>query len=343
MKRRKILKKKLSFHFYFISIVVVAILISSVVSSVVTDLTVTLIGQTFKISSTILIFGYSLIVGALLSYIISRVLLYPIRLIRKAMNDVTEGDFDVRIKQSTNYAEINDIYNSFNMMMDELKTTEILQSDFVTNVSHEFKTPLNAIEGYTTLLQNDNLTQEDIKIYTDKILLNTKRMSELVGNVLLLSKIDNQVIDSKKTKYSLDEQIRKSIVLLESKWSEKNIDLDIELDEIMIYEEESLFYHVWINLIDNAIKFSPFNGKITIRLFEKNDNIHFEISDVGPGIPIEHQKHIFDKFYQVDSSRKSQGNGLGLALVKKIVDRSDGEIRLSNLAKGCKVEVILNK
>lgn len=343
MKRKKFIKKKLSFHFYFISIVVIAILITSVVSSLVTDLTVTLIGQTIKITSTVLIFGYSLIVGILLSYIISRVLLYPIRLTRKSMNNVAQGDFDVRIDQKSRYAEIDDIYQTFNMMMDELKATEILQSDFVTNVSHEFKTPLNAIEGYATLLQRENLSEEEKKEYTDKILLNTKRMSELVGNVLLLSKIENQVIDSKKNKYSLDEQIRQSIVLLEPKWSRKKINLDIDLEEIYIIEEESLYSHVWINLIDNAIKFSPENGKISIKLFSFEGKIIFSISDEGPGIPKEHQKHIFDKFYQVDSSRKSQGNGLGLALVKQIIDRSFGEINIENLEKGCKIEVVLNQ
>ena len=161
--------------------------------------------------------------------------------------------------------------------------------------------------------------------------------------MLLLSKIENQVIDSKKNKYSLDEQIRQSIVLLEPKWSRKKIDLDIDLEEIYIIEEESLYSHVWINLIDNAIKFSPENGKISIKLFSFEGKIFFSISDEGPGIPKEYHKHIFDKFYQVDSSRKSQGNGLGLALVKQIIDRSFGEINIENLEKGCKIEVILNQ
>ena len=190
----------------------------------------------------------------------------------------------------------------------------------------------------TTELNVDEVENE----YIEKILFNTKRLSELVSNILLLSKVDNKAIQAKKTTYRLDEQIRQSIVLLEPKWSAKEIDFDVDLDEIEYTGDESLMFHVWNNLLDNAIKFSPENGLIRMKLERADNQTTFTIEDEGCGISDEEKKHIFNKFYQSDSSHKSEGNGLGLALVKNILTLCSGEISVTDSKNGgAKFTVVL--
>jgi signal transduction histidine kinase len=233
------------------------------------------------------------------------------------------------------------MYESFNIMTEELSATEILQTDFVSNVSHEFKTPINAIEGYATLLQDETLSEEEEREYVEKILLNTKRLSDLVGNILLLSKVDNQAIPASRATYSLDEQIRRAILYLEPKWEKKNILFDVELDTVDYYGNESLMLHIWTNILYNAIKFSPEGGEVRVRLYEKDGNVVFSVSDQGAGIDENAKKHIFDKFYQSETSHKGEGNGLGLALVKRITDLAGGTVTAENLSLGgCRFEVI---
>ena len=208
-------------------------------------------------------------------------------------------------------------------------------------VKHD-KTPINAIEGYTTLLQNAENIDGTESDYIEKILLNTRRLSSLVSNILLLSKIENQSIPAHKETYRLDEQIREVILALESAWEQKEIDFDVDLEEIHYFGNENLMYHVWMNLIGNAIKFSPQAGIVKVRLFEKENKIHFFIEDEGAGLSEEAKKHIFDKFYQADTSHKQEGNGLGLALVKRILAMTGGEVFAENLpVKGCRFTVIL--
>lgn len=163
-------------------------------------------------------------------------------------------------------AEFRTMAHNFNIMARELAHTEILRNDFVENVSHEFKTPLSAIEGYTMLLQKKELSNEKREEYTGKILHNAKHLSVLTGNILLLSRLENQEIDIKKEFYSLDEQLREIILMFEEKWSTKNIDLDIEMDDVIIYANEGLMAHVWQNILENAIKFTNENGCIQIQL-----------------------------------------------------------------------------
>ena len=227
-------------------------------------------------------------------------------------------------------------------MTQELAANEILKSEFVSNVSHEIKTPVTAIEGYAMLLQgSENLSAEESE-YVDKIVANSSRLSELVTNVLLLSKIDNQAIETKAEKFSLDEQIRQSILMLEQKWSEKNIELDVEMQSVQYEGNRGLMLHIWNNLIGNAIKFTPENSTVSIRLEQNEGSIVFTVDDEGMGIPEESIRHIFDKFYQADNSHKQEGNGLGLALVKRIVDMLGGSISAQNLeSAGCRFKVII--
>ncbi len=285
----------------------------------------------------------SLFIAAIAARFLSNHFFEPVKVLRDGMLRVADGDFSVRIETKSTSSEIQEMFDGFNMMTKELASTEILQTDFVSNVSHEFKTPINAIEGYTTLLQSMDNIDETGNEYIEKILFNTKRLSSLVSNILLLSKIENQSIQTKQVRFRLDEQIRETIVALEQQWTEKNIELNVDLDEIEYYGSEALSYHIWSNIIANAIKFSPDGGTVKIKLSKERGKVVFKVEDNGPGLSDEAQKHLFDKFYQEDSSHKQEGNGLGLALVKRIVTILDGEVFAENVENcGCRFTVILN-
>ena len=286
--------------------------------------------------------GVCLLIGILVTSQLSKYFFNPIKKLRFAMDKVADGDFSVRLEEKSSSKEIMEIYTGFNLMAHELSSTEILQTDFVSNVSHEFKTPINAIEGYAMLLQGTSANQAEQADYVDNILLNTKRLSDLIGNILLLSKLDNQIAPETRTSFRLDEQIRQSLLMLENLWEPKEIEFDVELDELSYCGNESMLLQVWNNLIGNAVKFSPDQGLISIQLKRADDQIICSISDEGPGIPEDEHPHIFDKFYQADSSHKQEGNGLGLALVKRIVDIAGGSISISNNPeKGCTFTVAL--
>jgi len=210
-----------------------------------------------------------LLVGILVTSQLSKFFFDPIKKLRKAMDQVAEGNFSVRLEEKSNSKEIMEIYTGFNLMAHELSSTEILQTDFVSNVSHEIKTPINAIEGYSTLLQDGDNLNAGQQEYIDKILYNTKRLSSLVGSILLLSRLENQQIPTNRSLYRLDEQIRQSIVGLESAWEPKNIEFDVELDRVEYLGNEAMMRHVWDNLISNAVKFSPSEGLVRLTLAKK--------------------------------------------------------------------------
>ena len=299
-----------------------AIWLSLVFSTVISALLFAFLNHFFKLPGSIPVLGWLLIfntlIAGLITSFINAKLLEPITRLSKAMKEVSQGDFEQHLETNSRIAEVGE---------------EVLQMDFVSNVSHEFKTPINAIEGYTMLLQGEELSQEQ-EGYVEKILFNTKRLSGLVGNILLLSKLENQNIPMKKTKYRLDEQIRQAFLSLESKWTEKEIGFQVELEEVKYTGNEGLLMHIWMNLLDNAIKFSPAKGTITMFLKQEKNSVKFIVEDEGPGIEEDVKTRIFDKFYQVDGSHKAEGNGLGLALVKRIVDSAGGTIKAENREYG---------
>lgn len=285
---------------------------------------------------------FSLIVALLAARLFSRLFFDPIKKLREGMKQVADGDFGIRLETKSNSVEIQELIAGFNLMVKELGSIEMLQTDFVSNVSHEFKTPINAIEGYTTLLQGNEHLGEEQKEYVDKILYNTHRLSNLVSNILFLSKIENLDIQTHLTSYRLDEQIRESIVALETDWEPKNIEFDVDLESIEYYGNEGIIRHVWDNLIGNAIKFSPPKGEIAISLQKMPECYLFMIEDQGPGIPEEKMQHIYDKFFQGDTSHKEEGNGLGLALVERILELAGGQIHAENVEHGgCRFMVTL--
>lgn len=284
----------------------------------------------------------SLLLGAVIAVYVGKLIIRPVQNIGNAFDELSKGNFDVKVSENERISEIKEIARQFNAMTYDLSHIETLRNDFVANVSHEFKTPIASIEGYATLLQNHNLSPEKHDRYVEKILENSRRLTNLSGNILLLSKLENRETVSDKTEYRLDEQLRKCVLMLENKWTEKCIEFDIELPQVLYYGSESLLEQVWINILDNAVKHSPTGGIITITLTNSEDFVSVSISDCGNGMSDEVKKHIFEKFYQGDSSRKSEGNGLGLALVKRIVELCKGNITVnSSLGKGAEFTVNL--
>lgn len=334
---------RISIRLLFTILVMVELLVVVVLSWLISEVVHHLFKITLNVPSVLWLLVISLVVGGAITSFLGQQFFAPMTKLGKAMSKVAEGDFSVRLETRHPLKEFRDIYANFNLMVEELSATEILQTDFVSNVSHEFKTPISAIEGYATLLQNDSdNSPQEREQYVEKILFNTQRLSRLVYNILLLSKVDNQAILSNQTTFRLDEQIRQSIVMLEPEWDKKELEFDVNMDKLKYTCNEGMLTHIWSNLLSNAIKFSPQNGTIVLRLKETPQNIEFTIEDQGPGIDESVQRHMFDKFYQGDSSHKAEGNGLGLALVKQILTTYHGDIRAENIPEGgCRIVVHL--
>lgn len=330
MKSQKATPRGDNLRLYFIVCIFAILCVTLGVSALLTLLLEWLTNTHFTVPTIVWMVLFSVVLGGGLSIIMSRFFLRPVTRMGRAMERVAAGDFTVRLDNPSALGEMRDSYAHFNTMTRALAATETLQSDFISNVSHEFKTPINAIEGYAMLMQdagNDPALQRE---YADKILLSTRRLSELVNNILLLSKVDNQTMPLEKHPYRLDEQLRRAILLLERKWTQKQIEWDVDMDEATYTGNESLMLHVWVNLLDNAIKFDPVGGEIRLRLHCESTCIRITVSDNGPGIPKDQQSAIFERFYQADGSHKSEGNGLGLALARRIVRMCGGEISVSS-------------
>ena len=323
-------RSKINYGFIFSSAAFIGSLLSTALALAVVWLLNRRFGVWLGIPYTIRVLLISILSGAAIAVGLSKIFVSPMMKLGDAMRKVAGGDFSVRLDCTSKIRDVREVYGSFNTMVKELGNTETLQTDFVSNVSHEFKTPINAIEGYASLLQDSQLTDEQKNTYIDKIIFNTRRLSDLVGNILLLSKVNNQTISLKASTFRLDEQVRQSILALESKWEKKEIEFDIDLDEIEHTGYENLLSHVWLNLIDNAVKFSPQNGQIRIRLKQLAGSVTFSIWDNGLPIPEADIDRIFNKFYQGDNSHASEGNGLGLAFVRRIVAAAHGTINVTS-------------
>ncbi len=269
----------------------------------------------------------STVIATIISGIASKRILRPIRTLSKATEEVAKGNFSVKIGIPKDY-EFALLAKNFNKMVHELSSIETLRNDFVSNVSHEIKTPIASIQGFAKLIQDKNLDDDERSEFTDIIISESSRLSKLTSNILKLSKLENQEVITGKAEFALDEQIRCAILIMEPEWSEKGIDLDIDLDKVSIIGNEDLLQQVWLNIIGNAIKFTEKGGTIGIKLMDLKDKIVIKVSDNGVGMNEETQRHIFDKFYQGDKSHLSKGNGLGLSLVKRIIELCDGEIKV---------------
>lgn len=271
----------------------------------------------------------SVILGAILSAIASKKLIKPIYELRDATKKVASGDFTVQVSASK-LRGLDTLIQDFNKMVKDLGSIETLKDDFITSVSHEIKTPIASIEGCVELLQEQTLTEEERKEYINLIDISVRRLSVMTTNILRLSKLENQEILPDQKEFSLDEQIRQAILILERQWSGKNINLNISLQPVRLFASKDLLMQVWMNLIENAIKFSEDGGTVTIELFHTEDRAYIKVIDYGIGMEEKTVKYIFQKFYQGNQARSDQGNGLGLALVKRIVELTGGNINVES-------------
>ncbi len=275
----------------------------------------------------------SIVVGSILTALTSKISMKPVNKAVNLMNRLAEGDFKVRLefgKPIGLHPTFIEISDSFNKMAEELENTEMLRSDFINNFSHEFKTPIVSIAGFAKLLKKGNLTEEQQKEYIDIIEEESMRLSAMATNVLNLTKYENQTILTDVTTFNLSEQIRSSILALEGRWVKKEIDFSLTFDEYMISGNKDMLKHVWLNLIDKAIKFSPDKGVVGVDIISKDQIYEVIVRNGGAEITPEQQKKIFNKFYQADESHASEGNGIGLALVKGVTELHKGSVSVTS-------------
>lgn len=270
----------------------------------------------------------------------------PVRNIIAGLNQIMKGNLDAKIKSLStieNTNELNTIIDQINKMTEELASVETLRTDFISNVSHELKTPLAIIQNYSTMLQDPQLPEDKRMEYAKAIHHTSHRLADLITNILKLNKLDNQQIYPETHVYNLTEQLCECILQFESEWERKQLEIETDLDEdVMINADGELLSLVWNNLISNAIKFTDEYGKIMIHLDIEDDMVIVTIKDTGCGMSNETGKHIFEKFYQGDTSHAVQGNGLGLALVKRVIDIMNGDIIVqSEVGKGSQFTIQL--
>lgn len=286
----------------------------------------------------------SLILGFGISLLTIRIPLKPVSTLVYQMNRLASGDFKARIdfpRLLGRHPVFSEIEDSFNTMAKELEGTEMIQTDFINNFSHEFKTPIVSIAGFAKLLKREDLTKEQQMEYISIIESESRRLADMATNVLNLTKIENQEILTDVSTYNLSEQIRSCFLLLEKKWSDKNLELNLDFDEYTVTGNEELLMQVWINLVDNAIKFTPENGSISVNICHEDSEVRVSVSNTGSYIPPEKIDKVFNKFYKADDSRSTPGNGIGLAVVNKIVSLHTGKISVQSMENSTTFTVYL--
>ena len=269
----------------------------------------------------------SVLVGSLVAIGTVKIPLRPFNRLINNINRLAAGDFTARMHYGKVIGDnpvFRELSESFNAMAEELENTQMLRSDFINNFSHEFKTPIVSIAGFAKLLRRGNLTDEQKEEYLAIIEEESLRLAAMAANVMNLTKVENQTILTDLTTFNLSEQIRACVLLLEEKWSRKELDLDLEFPEYSICANEELLKQVWINLLDNAIKYSPSYGEIGVRISEGAETLAVTVTNYGPDIPKDKVSKIWGKFYQADESHSSEGNGIGLAVVKQVVQLHGG-------------------
>lgn len=292
------------------------------------------------------IFYTSLVIGLLLTTFAGKIPLRPFNRMINGLDRLARGDFKARLhfgRPLGKHSPFRQIEQSFNRAAEELEHTEMLRSDFIDNFSHEFKTPIVSIAGFAKLLRRGNLTAEQQEEYLAVIEEESLRLSDMATNVLNLTKVENQTILSDVTQFNLSEQIRSAVLLLADKWTPKNLYMDLSFGEHMITGNEELLKQVWINLLDNAVKFSETNGKVSVTVTENDAHLTVAVTNYGHIIPPESLAHIFNKFYQADESHSSEGNGIGLAIVKKVCTLHSGDVSVTSQDGETTFTVVLPK
>lgn len=328
---------------------VFSILLVSLVVSAVVLFTLNAFGlmQPFTEARLPMVIGFlfvvSLLVALFLTFIVGNRTLRPFRTIIEATNEIAAGNFNVRIEPK-GPEEFQELATSFNEMAEELGSIETLRDDFVSSVSHEYKTPIVSIKGFAKLLKSEGITKEQHDEYVDVIIAESDRLAQLSGNVLLLSKIESSSTPGDVTVFSLDEQLRRVVLVMDQQISEAEVDVELDLSPCEIESSEELLQQVWINLLSNALKYTPADGRISLSVRCTDEGACVIVQDTGAGMSAEVLEHVFEKFYQGDDSRSAAGNGLGLTLAHRIVALCKGTIRIeSTLDQGTKVLVELPK
>lgn len=272
---------------------------------------------------------FYVLIGAIMIVVLVRRVVKPILMLTQATQEVALGNFDVEVKIESD-DEIGVLTHNFNRMVKELKHMEILRKDFISNVSHEFKTPMASIQGFAKLLKDKDIDDEHYDEYVDIIIEETGRLSRLSSNLLKLSRLENQAIPDMEGQFSLDEQLRRCILILSPKWDKKDIEFELDLDNIIYSGNEELLQQVWLNVIENAIKFTPQGGTIEVSANKQAFDIHVRIRDNGIGMDKDTLDRIFEQFYQGDMTHTGDGSGLGLPLAKRIIEIYSGSIEVSS-------------
>lgn len=320
---------------YIIGIMVISVVLSFIIVSLLLHFRVINMessGERNQHTMLLITTAIELLTGFIVINLSGRMLLNYINKFINRMNHLASGDFKVRFQTQGilgRHPTIREIEGSFNNMAEELENTQILRKEFINNFSHEFKTPIVSIAGFTKLLKHGNLSVEQQEEYLDIIEEESLRLAAMATNVLNMTKVENQVILTEVTKFNLSEQIRSSILLLENAWTKKNIEFSLEFEEYQICANEELLKQVWINLLDNAIKFSQEYGLIEVKISDGDTTYKVAITNYGEEIPEKSKKKIFEKFYQADESHAQEGNGIGLAIVKKVIELHNGEVEVS--------------
>ncbi|MBQ3235499.1 MAG: HAMP domain-containing histidine kinase [Clostridia bacterium] len=319
---------------------IIGIFLGNVINVITTKYVVREEGKSFWIVFAYV--GLSTAIGVGLAFLITHLVFKIVNEINVNINKIAEGDFTVRMSPITKNPHINSAVTNFNEMVEKLNSVALLKNDFVSNFTHEFKTPLSSIKGYAELLEaGDNLTKEQ-REYLRIIIEESKSLSTLSETSMKLARLDNQTETGEFETFSLDGQIEDCILLLDGNLKEKNIDLDLKLKPIKLKSSPTLLKEVWLNLLSNAIKFSKKNGKIVVKTYRERDKVVVSIRDYGIGMSDESQKNIYEKFYQVDKFQGGKGLGLGLSIVKRILELLGGQIEcISELDVGTEFKVYL--
>lgn len=356
MSRRQRFHKLLrTLNRYVLFFLLIAFVITSCMALFITTMTavmgITLTSEDVTIAAK-LTFGNVVLLSAIVTAIdmVRHKLLVeaPARRITEAANQMMRGNFEVRIrtlKPLDGDDTFNEIIDCFNKMAEELASTETLRTDFIANVSHELKTPLAVIQNYGTMLQAPGLDEAKRMEYAKAITDATRRLSSLISNILKLNKLENQQIHPTPEPFDLGEQLCECLLGFESTWEQKDIEIETEIaDGVLVSTDREMMTLVWNNLFSNAFKFTPAGGKVCLRLFTEGNHAVVEVSDTGCGISREVGAHMFEKFYQGDTSHQTQGNGLGLTLVRRVIDITGSEISVaSELGRGTTFTVRMRK
>lgn len=278
----------------------------------------------------LLTFLFTIIDGLRRKFMVER----PVKRIIAAAEKIMAGDFSVKIKPFHSIDSMDGfdvIIDYINRMTEELSSIETLRTDFISNVSHELKTPLSIIQNYGTMLQQSRLTEQQRQEYAKAVTDASRRLADLITNILKLNKLENQQIYPEAELFDLGEQLCECLLPFEDVWEDKEIEIETDIaEEVKIKSDQTLLSLVWNNLLSNALKFTPSKGRVSVSLMAEGDYAVVQVSDTGCGISPEVGAHIFEKFYQGDTSHATQGNGLGLALVKRVIDIVDGDISVSS-------------